>query len=231
MSEDSFEMNPIQKADILRAMQAVPRHLFVPPEYRDQAHKNQPLPIGFDQTISQPSLVAYMIDLLDLRAGDKVLEIGTGSGYQTAILAELGVVDVYSVEIIPELAEQAAERLRRLGYANVHLKVGNGYYGWAESAPFDAIILAAASKRMPPLAEQLVEGGRMVVPIGPRWWDQALRKYVKQGAQLKASTKGWVAFVPLQGEEAHRSSPSQAIRQLVNQLTWKMANRRHHGNH
>jgi protein-L-isoaspartate(D-aspartate) O-methyltransferase len=180
-------------------MRAVPREAFVPPERRGEAQADWPIPIGHGQTISQPSLVARMLELLDLHVDDKVLEIGTGSGYQTALLAELGV-RVYSVEIIPALAEQAAARLRALGYAGPALKVGDGYEGWPEFAPFDAIIVAAAARRVPaPLVEQLADGGRLVIPIGSRFWGQTLRHYVKHGQRLIGATRGQVAFVPLTG--------------------------------
>ncbi len=149
-----------------------------------------------------------MTELLGLRPGDKVLEIGTGSGYQAAALAELGYVEVYSVEIIPELANQAADRLKALGYTGIHLKQGDGYYGWEEHAPFDAIIVTAAPDHLPsPLAAQLAEGGRLVIPIGPPGGYQTLWKFVKEGADLKAYSLGGVAFVPFT-REAVKEGPS-----------------------
>src|SRR5215211_1531267 len=166
--ENDIQGAGITNEDVLRAMRDVPRHGFLPDEYLDQAYEDHPLPIGYGQTISQPYIVAWMTELLELQPGEKVLEIGTGSGYQAAVLAELGYVDVYSIEIVPELAEAASTRLQDLGYTNVRVKQGDGYYGWPEYAPFDAIIVTAAPDHLPaPLAEQLAEGGRIVIPIGP----------------------------------------------------------------
>jgi protein-L-isoaspartate(D-aspartate) O-methyltransferase len=190
----------ISETNVVRAMQNVPRHEFVPADYLDQAYDNHPLPIGYGQTISQPYIVAWMTELLDLQPGEKVLEIGTGSGYQAAVLAELGTVKVYSIEIVPELAESAAKRLKDMGYAQVRTKQGDGYYGWPEYAPFDAIIVTAAPDHVPaPLAAQLTEGGRMVIPIGPPGGYQSLWKFVKEGGELRAENLGGVAFVPLTG--------------------------------
>jgi len=201
----------ITNEDVLRAMRTVPRHKFVPPDYLSQAYENHPLPIGHGQTISQPYIVAWMTELLELQPGEKVLEIGTGSGYQAAILAELNYVDVYSIEIVPELAESAATRLQDLGYTNVRVKQGDGYHGWPEFAPFDAIIVTAAPDHLPgPLAEQLAEGGRIVIPIGPPGWYQSLWKFVNEGGELKAYNLGGVAFVPFTGSgvEQHEAEPS-----------------------
>lgn len=199
MVEETIVARGVKNPDVLRAMRTVPRHLFVPERYRDQAYEDHPLPIGYGQTISQPYIVAWMTELLDLKPGDKVLEIGTGSGYQAAVLAELGYVEVYSIEIIPELAQQAKERLQRLGY-QVHTRQGDGYYGWPEAAPFDAIIVTAAPDHLPqPLVEQLKDGGRLVIPIGPPGGYQTLWKFVKEGGKLKAYNLGGVAFVPLTG--------------------------------
>jgi protein-L-isoaspartate(D-aspartate) O-methyltransferase len=151
---------------VLRAMAKVPRHEFVPVEAKPYAYLNRPLPIGFDKTISQPLMVAVMTDLLELRPDDVVLEIGTGLGYQSAVLAELAG-RVYSVEIIEELAQRAVQRLKREGYANVDVRVGNGYFGWPEHAPFDKVIVTAAPDLIPPpLINQLKAGGRMVIPVG-----------------------------------------------------------------
>lgn len=198
--ENDIQAAGIVDEDVLEAMQNVPRHKFVPAEYLDQAYENHPLPIGYGQTISQPYIVAWMTELLELQPGEKVLEIGTGSGYQAAILAELGYVDVYSIEIVPELAENAATRLQDLGYDNVQVKQGDGYYGWPEYAPFDAIIVTAAPDHLPaPLAEQLAEGGRIVIPIGPAGLYQSLWKFVKEDGELKAYNMGGVAFVPFTG--------------------------------
>jgi protein-L-isoaspartate(D-aspartate) O-methyltransferase len=193
----------VQDEEVLQAMRAVPRHEFVPETYLDQAYDDHPLPIGYGQTISQPFIVAWMTELLDLKPGAKVLEIGTGSGYQAAVLAALGSVDVYSIEIIPELAQMAERRLYRLGYGGIHLKQADGYYGWAEFAPFDAIIVTAAPDHLPaPLAAQIVEGGCIVIPIGPPGGYQSLWKFVDVQDELKAYNMGGVSFVPFRGEGA-----------------------------
>jgi protein-L-isoaspartate(D-aspartate) O-methyltransferase len=199
---ETIERRGITDEEVLNAMRAVPRHLFVPEGEQDHAYGDYPLPIGYGQTISQPYIVALMTDLLELREGDKVLEVGTGSAYQAAILAEVPGVEVYTLEIIPELAESACERLESLGYMDVHCKQGDGYYGWPEYAPFDAIIVTAAPDHTPqPLVDQLAEGGRMVIPIGPSGGYQTLWKFVKQpDGELKAYNMGGVAFVPLTGE-------------------------------
>lgn len=160
--------------NVLKAMATVPRHEFVPEKHRHQSYRNRPLPIGYGQTISQPAIVAMMTDLLQLESTDKALEIGTGSGYQAAILAEL-VEQVFSIEIVPELAERAAVDLERTGYLNVTTREGDGYFGWEEEAPFDAIIVTAASDHIPPpLLKQLKPGGRMVIPVGSRFMVQHL---------------------------------------------------------
>jgi protein-L-isoaspartate(D-aspartate) O-methyltransferase len=151
---------------VLRAMAKVPRHEFVPVELQDYAYLNRPLPIGFDKTISQPLIVAVMTDLLDIKSDDTVLEIGTGLGYQSAVLAELAG-KVYSVEIIDELAQAAVQRLKRERYTNIAVRVGNGYYGWPEHAPFEKVIVTAAPDLIPPpLINELKSGGRMVIPVG-----------------------------------------------------------------
>ena len=161
----SLPSHPID-AGVLDAMRTVPRHEFVPGEMRPFAYANRPLPIGNDQTISQPFIVAVMTDLIAPEAEDKVLEIGTGSGYQAAVLSAL-VDEVFTIEIVPELGERARETLARLGYANVHTRIGDGYAGWPEEAPFDAIIVTAAPDEVPPpLLEQLAPGGRMIIPVG-----------------------------------------------------------------
>jgi protein-L-isoaspartate(D-aspartate) O-methyltransferase len=197
----TIESRGVTNPAVLRAMRNVPRHEFVPAEYLDQAYDDHPLPIGHGQTISQPYIVAWMTELLELQPGEKVLEIGTGSGYQAAILAELGSVDVYSIEIVPELASSVAQRLQTLGYDKINLKQADGYYGWSDQAPFDAILVTAAPDHLPaPLVEQLSDGGRLVVPIGPPGGFQSLWKFVKTGNDLKAFNLGSVAFVPLTGE-------------------------------
>jgi protein-L-isoaspartate(D-aspartate) O-methyltransferase len=209
--ERDIEGAGILNEDVLRAMRTVPRHEFVLPDYLDQAYENHPLPIGYGQTISQPYIVAWMTELLELQPGEKVLEIGTGSGYQAAILAELGYLDIYTMEIVPELADSAAERLKELGYEEVHVRQGDGYYGWQEYAPFDAIIVTAAPDHLPaPLAEQLAEGGRIVIPIGPQGWFQNLWKFVKEEGELTAYNVGGVSFVPFTGPgtELHEAEPA-----------------------
>jgi protein-L-isoaspartate(D-aspartate) O-methyltransferase len=186
---------------VMAAMARVPRHEFVPAGQRKHAYDNRPLPIGYGQTISQPYIVALMSDLIKLQPGDRVLEIGTGSGYQAAILAEL-TAQVYSIEIIEELGKEAGERLSRLGYDNVTLRIGDGYYGWEEQAPFDAIVVTAAASHVPPpLVAQLKPGGRMVIPVGSRFLTQQLVLVEKQAdGQLITRQILPVRFVPLTGE-------------------------------
>jgi protein-L-isoaspartate(D-aspartate) O-methyltransferase len=203
MVGDTIISRGVQDEAVLQAMRSVPRHKFVPSDYLDQAYADHPLPIGYGQTISQPFIVAYMTEHLDLKPGDKVLEIGTGSGYQAAVLASLPGLDleIYSIEIVPELAEQAASLLKELGYSTIHLRQGDGYYGWEEAAPFDAIIVTAAPDHLPPpLAAQLAEGGRLVIPIGLPGAYQSLWKFVKQEGQLTATDLGPVSFVRFTGE-------------------------------
>jgi protein-L-isoaspartate(D-aspartate) O-methyltransferase len=186
---------------VLQAMRSVPRHEFVTPSLRSQAYLNRPLPIGYGQTISQPYIVAVMTDLLDPGEHSRVLEIGTGSGYQAAVLAGL-VAEVYSMEIIEPLGIAARERLQRLGYRNVMVRIGDGYYGWKEHAPFDAIIVtAAASLVPPPLIAQLKPGGRMVIPVGTPFMTQQLL-LIQKDREGALSTRQVlpVAFVPLTGE-------------------------------
>ncbi len=200
MVQDTIVDRGVSDPDVLRAMRDTPRHAFVPPEYQDQAYADHPLPIGYGQTISQPYIVAWMTELLDLKPGEKVLEVGTGSGYQAAVLAEEGRAEIYSIEIIPELAESAAARLKTLGYTQVRLTQGDGYYGWAEHGPYDAILVTAAPDHLPaPLAEQLTEGGRLVIPIGPPGGYQTLWKFVKHSGELTGYDMGGVIFVPLTG--------------------------------
>ena len=200
MVEETIFDRGVKDEDVLRALRSVPRHQFVPQEYQEQAYADHPLPIGYGQTISQPYIVAWMTELLDLQAGDRVLEIGTGSGYQAAVLAELGTVEVYSIEIVPELAERAEQRLKDLGYTQVQVRQGDGYYGWAEAAPFDAIIVTAAPDHLPaPLVAQLAEGGSIVIPIGPPGGFQSLWRFVQEAGELVAYNLGGVAFVPFTG--------------------------------
>ncbi len=185
---------------VLQAMATVPRHALVPEAMRSAAYENRPLPIGHGQTISQPFIVAIMTDLLELQPGDRVLEIGTGSGYQAAVLAELGM-QVYSIEIIEPLGELARTSLARLGYDAVEVRIGDGYYGWKEQAPFDAIIVTAAASHVPPpLIKQLRPGGRMIVPVGSRFLVQQL-VLVEKDADGEVTTRQVlpVRFVPLTG--------------------------------
>jgi len=191
----------LQDEDVINALAAVPRHRFVPEEIRDRAYQDTALPIGYGQTISQPSLVALMTELLELEPGDRVLEIGTGSGYQAAILAEMGYVEVYSIEIVPELFTRGTAVLMDLGYTDVKTKQADGYYGWEDYAPFDAIIVTAAPDHLPaPLAAQLAEGGVMVIPIGPQGFTQTLWRFIKEDSELTAYNMGYVRFVPFLGE-------------------------------
>ncbi|MEE4217607.1 MAG: protein-L-isoaspartate(D-aspartate) O-methyltransferase [Xanthomonadales bacterium] len=185
---------------VLQAMMRVRRHEFVPAASRSQAYRNHPLPIGYGQTISQPYIVALMTDLLELSAGDTVLEIGTGSGYQAAVLAEL-VDRVYSIEIVEPLANQVKERLSRLGYENVTTRLGDGYYGWEEHAPFDAIVVTAAASHVPPpLIAQLKPGGRMVIPVGGQFMTQYLLLIAKdKEGEVTSRQITAVRFVPLTG--------------------------------
>jgi protein-L-isoaspartate(D-aspartate) O-methyltransferase len=188
---------------VLEAMGRVPRHAFVPDDVRDQAYADRPLPIGFGQTISQPFIVALMTDLLNVQAGDVVLEVGTGSGYQAAVLAELAG-QVYSIEIVPELGRSAERSLARLDYGNVHTRVGDGYYGWPGPGPFDGIVVTAASSHIPPpLIQQLKPGGRMVIPVGGAFFHQQLMLVEKdQAGHVTTQQLLPVRFVPLTREQA-----------------------------
>jgi protein-L-isoaspartate(D-aspartate) O-methyltransferase len=174
----------------------------VPPDYLDQAYANHPLPIGYGQTISQPYIVGLMTEALALEPDDKVLEIGTGSGYQAAILAEI-VDEVYTIEIVGALADSARERLEQQGYDNVHVRHADGYYGWEEEAPFDGIIVTAAPDHVPqPLVNQLASGGRMVIPVGPVGGYQELWLLERKGDKITSTSLGGVRFVPLtRGEQ------------------------------
>jgi protein-L-isoaspartate(D-aspartate) O-methyltransferase len=195
-----IESRGVEDPDVLAAMLAVPRHKFVPDPYIPQAYADHPLPIGHGQTISQPFIVALMTEALTLEEGDRVLEIGTGSGYQAAILAELDTV-VYTVEIIPELALEADQRLKDLEYTNIEVLNADGYFGWEEHAPFDGVIVTAAPDHLPqPLIQQLDEGARMIIPIGPVGAVQTMWLFEKVEGELKALNLGPVSFVPLTGE-------------------------------
>jgi|SRR5699024_336294 len=195
-----LEQRGISDQSVLKAMRNVPRHLFVPEQYQRFAYLNRPLPIGYEQTISQPYIVAYMTQMLDLEAGEKVLEIGTGSGYQAAVLSEL-TPRVYTIEIVEELGKQAKTRFDSLGYETIKAKIGDGYKGWPKYAPYDAIILTAAPEEIPqPLIEQLAPGGVMVAPLGEADEVQMLTKVTKDSeGKVQIQKKLPVRFVPMTG--------------------------------
>jgi protein-L-isoaspartate(D-aspartate) O-methyltransferase len=196
MVERQLRPRGIDDPRTLRAMAKVPREKFVPKALVKNAYDDRPLPIGYGQTISQPFIVGFMTQQLQPKPTDRVLEIGTGSGYQAAVLAEL-VAEVYTIEIVRPLAQQAEALLRELGYKNVHVKAGDGYKGWPEHAPFDAIIVTAAPDHVPqPLVDQLKEGGRMIIPVG-KSFAQRLHTFEKRGNQLKETAVIPVKFVPL----------------------------------
>lgn len=202
---DEVRSQGVSDEKVLAAMRTVPRHEFVPPRYREAAYENHPLPIGMDQTISQPYIVGYMTQALQLNGGEKVLEIGTGSGYQAAVLAEIAG-EVYTIEILEPLARHAEHTLSRLGYDNVHVRVGDGYKGWPEQAPFDAIIVTAAPDHVPePLVEQLKVGGRMVIPVGS--WNQRLILITKTSEGVTKQADLPVMFVPMTGEAQQKGRP------------------------
>ncbi len=194
---DKQALNPM----VMKAMGRVPRHEFVPASQKRFAYENRPLPIGYGQTISQPYMVAVMTDLLKVNSSSKVLEVGTGSAYQAAILSEM-VDSVYTIEIIKALSEQASKRVHQFGYNNIHVKTGDGYYGWEEHAPFDVIIVTAAASHVPPpLIKQLKPGGRMVIPVGSRFMTQELLLINKQlDGKLITRQILPVMFVPLTGD-------------------------------
>ena len=199
MVQQQLMARGIHEERVLAAMAKVPREEFVPADERAGAYTDHPLPIGYDQTISQPYIVAFMTEQLHPKPSDRVLEIGTGSGYQAAILAEL-VAEVYTIELAEPLARNAEATLARLGYKNLHVKVGDGYKGWPENAPFDAIIVTCAPDRVPrPLTDQLKDGGRMIIPVGDRF-AQELYLLEKKNGQLKESAVLPVRFVPMTGE-------------------------------
>ncbi|QXP88062.1 protein-L-isoaspartate(D-aspartate) O-methyltransferase [Methylococcus capsulatus] len=197
--------------EVMEAMRKVPRHRFVPADRVQFAFDNGPVPIGCGQTISQPFIVALMTDLLNPEKESVVLEIGAGSGYQAAVLSRL-VKRVYTVEIVPELGEQAAERLKELGYRNVEVRIGDGYFGWPEHAPYDGIIVTAAAPCFPdPLIGQLKPGGRMVIPVGPPYHHQELMTVDKDAeGNIQTCSVLPVAFVPLTGEGGYRPGPERA---------------------
>ena len=193
---DLMRARGIRDPAVLAALERVPRQRFVPPDLERRAYGDYPLPIGHGQTISQPYIVALMTLALELERGDRVLEIGTGSGYQAAILAEMGM-EVYTLEVIPALYEEAQARLVALGYTQVHCRLGAGRAGWPEHAPYQGIIATAAPEEIPPpLVEQLAEGGRLIIPVGPRGGYQTLWKVIKIEGRLVKIDLGGVAFVP-----------------------------------
>jgi protein-L-isoaspartate(D-aspartate) O-methyltransferase len=196
MVETQIKARDIDDVQVLSAMKKVPRHLFVPEKYQSAAYQDRPLPINAGQTISQPYIVGFMSAAIKPKKDDVVLEIGTGSGYQAAVLAEI-VKEVYTLEIIPELGKEAKDLLTRLGYSNVFAKVSDGYHGWSEHAPFDAIVVTAAAEEVPqPLIEQLADGGRMVIPVGPAFNVQNLMLVTKKDGKVKKEKLFAVRFVP-----------------------------------
>ena len=198
MVREQLQGRDITDARVLGAMLKVPRHEFIPPEYRESAYSDNALPLKLGQTISQPYIVAYMTQALELRGTERVLEIGTGSGYQAAVLAEI-VSEVYTIEILPELSAYAKSALDGLGYRNVQFLVGDGYMGWPEKAPFDRIIVTAAPESVPqPLIDQLKEGGRMIIPIGSMSQDLVIYEKTKSGITSRTTIP--VRFVPMTGK-------------------------------
>ena len=217
MVEDEVAREGVKSKAVLAAMRIVPRHLFCLPQYRSSAYYDQALPIGFQQTISPPFIVAYMTESLDPQPTDKVLEIGTGSGYQAAVLSQI-VAEVYTIEIVPELGKRAAQTLKDVGYRNVQAKVGDGYKGWPEFAPFDKIIVTCSPEDVPqPLIDQLKEGGRMIVPIGERY-QQTFYLFEKRKGELVKTKLLPTMFVPMTGisEEQRKVLPDPTRPQLLN---------------
>jgi protein-L-isoaspartate(D-aspartate) O-methyltransferase len=208
MVETQIVARGVRDPRVLAAMRKVPRHLFVAPAERARAYEDQPVPIGDNQTISQPYIVALMTELLELPPKSRVLEIGTGSGYQSAVLGELAS-EVYSIEILPELARSAGEKLKELGYANVVVREGDGYHGWTEHAPFDGIIVTAAPESIPqPLLDQLSPGGRMVIPVGGFF--QELKVFTKdRDGRVTEKDIIPVRFVPMTGEIEKEKTPGE----------------------
>jgi protein-L-isoaspartate(D-aspartate) O-methyltransferase len=200
MVERDLQGRGIKDPKVLEAMGKIPRQLFVEESLRDQAYADHPLPIGEGQTISQPYVVALMTEAVRLRPGDRVLEIGTGSGYQAAVLAEIAK-DVYTIEIRKRLAEAAARRLADLGYKSIQVKYGDGYFGWEEYAPFDVIMITASANHIPPpLIKQLKEGGRLILPLGSTLFHQTLTLVTKEKGEPRMEQREAVVFVPLIGE-------------------------------
>ena len=197
MVDEQIRRRGVRDKRVLEVMRKVPRHLFVNPDSMGEAYEDNAMPIQYDQTISQPYIVALMTELLELKTASKVLEIGTGCGYQTAVLAEM-VEQVYTVEIVPELAASASKRFEEFGYRNIHKRYGNGYYGWEKYAPYDRIIVTAAPKKLPNrLIKQLAEGGLMILPIGD--YHQDLVRIVRTEQGIECKTVSGVRFVPMTG--------------------------------
>ena len=197
MVRDQIESRGVSDIAVLEAMRSVQRHLFVPEYLRSRSYDDTPLPIGFGQTISQPYIVAYMTETVQPKPGSKILEIGTGSGYQTAVLAEI-VEHVYTIEIIDELGKAVRKRLKDLGYENAETRIADGYYGWEEAAPFDAIVVTAAAEYIPPpLINQLKDGGKMIIPVGSPFMVQMLMLFEKKGQDITTESLMPVRFVPL----------------------------------
>lgn len=208
MVAEQIRKRGIRSPKVLAAMERVPRHLFVPEDLAARSYNDEPVPIGERQTISQPYMVAAMTEALELEGNERVLEIGTGSGYQAAILGELAR-EVITIEARAPLADAARERLAKLGYTNVRVITGDGTHGWAEGAPFDAILVAAAAPQVPaPLIEQLAEGGRMVIPVG-KSDRQMLTRIRKSGGQIVREQLFLCQFVPLQGAHGWPASPTE----------------------
>jgi len=204
MVVEQIEERGIRDRRVLEVMERVPRHEFVPEEYRAFAYEDSPLPIGEGQTISQPYIVALMTECLNLEGEEKVLEVGTGSGYQAAILSELAK-EVYTIEIVGPLAERAEELLNNLGYRNVKVRCDDGYLGWEEYAPFDGIIVTCAPEHIPqPLIDQLAEGGRMVIPVGETQFPQVLKLVEKREGKVTMRNVVPVRFVPMTGDEVEK---------------------------
>lgn len=200
MVQKDIQGRGVKDPKVLEAMGKIPRHLFVDESFKEKAYADHPLPIGEGQTISQPYVVALMTEALRLRPEDRVLEIGTGSGYQAAVLADI-VKEVYTIEIRKPLAESASKRLWELGYKNIQVRCADGYFGWEEFAPFDAVMVTAASNHIPPLLlKQLKEGGRLIIPVGSTTFHQTLTLVTKEKGDLQVEQLGGVIFVPLIGE-------------------------------
>jgi protein-L-isoaspartate(D-aspartate) O-methyltransferase len=196
MVDDQIADRGIKDPEVLRAMRKVQRHLFIPEEYRNDAYNDYPLPIGYGQTISQPYIVAYMTEAVKPTSKKKVLEIGTGSGYQAAVLAEI-VKEVFTIEIVPELAKESAARLKKMDYSNISCKSGDGYQGWPDFAPFDIIIVTAAAEEVPvPLIDQLAENGRLIIPVGKASAVQELQMLTKRNGKIETKRLTLVRFVP-----------------------------------